>query len=298
MSQLSILAVYPHPADSATEASGTLALHAERGDIVTSVVCTYGERHHMQWLYDEEKKPESERDPAIINVTLQQYRDFKKREAERIADVLGVSELIFLGWTDQEVDFNRERVTQIRDIIMRVRPDIVITHLPIQQGGGENDHPMVGRIVMNALESAANRVRQFDGIEPYRGVKQVFWSIAGGEEANSRNVLAGGIVCDVWIDTTPVIHKKLYAFDQLVSQGYQGDTARWAVEARDARWGMIAGCAYAEPFLRPAGVTYDYLPMPERVLNKKYVPTDVPDARLTAHKVPSGTPPEAYRLFP
>jgi len=197
MSKLNILAVYPHPADSATEASGTLALHAERGDIVTSVIATYGERHHMQWLYDEEQKPESERDPAIINMTLQEYRAFKKREAERIADILGVSELIFLGWTDQEVDFNWERVAEIRDLIMRVRPDIVITHLPVQQSGGQDDHPTVGRIVMNAIWSAANRVRQFDGVEPYRGVKQVFFSVAGGEEANSRNLLAGGIVCDV-----------------------------------------------------------------------------------------------------
>ena len=298
MSKLNILAVYPHPADSATEASGTLALHAERGDIVTSVIATYGERHHMQWLYDEEKKPESERDPAIINMTLQEYRAFKKREAERIADILGVSELIFLGWTDQEVDFNWERVTEMRDLIMRVRPDIVVTHLPVQQSGGQDDHPTVGRIVMNAIGSAANRVRQFDGVEPYRGVKQVFFSIAGGEEANSRNLLAGGIVCDVWIDITPVMHKKVQAIDQLVSQGYHGDTARWMVEARDARWGMIAGCAYAEPFLRPTGITYNYLPMPERVLKKEYVPTDVPRNRLTAHTVPSATPPEAYRLHP
>jgi LmbE family N-acetylglucosaminyl deacetylase len=298
MSNFKILAVYPHPADSATEASGTLALHAERGDTITSVICTYGERHHMQWLYDEEKKPEAERDPAIINMTLQEYRDFKKREAERIAEIVGVNDLIFMGWTDQEIDFNWERVAEIREILIRVRPDIVITHLPIGQGGAEDDHPIVGRIVMSAIGSALHRVRQFDGIEPYRGVKQVFWSIAGGEEVNSRNVLAKGVVCDVWIDITPVIEKKVHAIDQLVSQGYHEGTARWIVEARDARWGMIAGCAYAEPFLRPVGITYDSLPMPERVLRKEYVPTDVPDRRLTAHSIPSGTPPEAYRLHP
>ena len=42
MSQFNILVVYPHPADSATDASGTVALHAERGDKVTSVVVSYG----------------------------------------------------------------------------------------------------------------------------------------------------------------------------------------------------------------------------------------------------------------
>lgn len=298
MDNYNILVVYPHPADSATEASGTVALHAERGDNVTSVICTYGERHHMQWLYDEEQKPVSEQDPAIINMTLQEYRAFKQREAERIAEILGVDELMFLGWTDHEVDFTREKVAEVTEIIRQVRPDIVITHLPIQQRGGEDDHPIVGQIVTSAVNQAASRVPQFDGIEPYRGVKQIFYSIAGGEEANSRNVFAGGVVCDVWIDTTPVIHKKVHAIDQLVSQGYQEDCARWIVEARDGRWGMIAGCAYAEPFLRPAGITYDFLPTPPRVFKKEYVPTDMPSQRTTAHLVPSATAPEAYRLHP
>lgn len=296
MDRFNILAIYAHPADSATEASGTLALHAERGDSITSVITTYGERHHMQWLHDEKKKPESERDPAIINMTLKEYQDFKKREAERIADIVGVRDLVFLGWTDQEIDFNWERVAEIRDLIMRVRPDIVVTHLPAQQVGGENDHHVVGRIVMTAIGSAVHRVPQFDGVEPYRGVKQVFFSMAGGEEANHSSFLGEGLVCDVWIDTTPVIEKKIHAIDQLVSQGYQGDVARWIVEARDGRWGMIAGCAYAEPFLRPSGITYDCLPMPPRVVGKVYVPTDAPRSRTSAHSLPSGTPPEAYCL--
>ena len=59
---------------------------------------------------------------------------------------------------------------------------------------------------------------------------------------------------------------------------------------------MIAGCAYAEPFLRPTGITYDSLPMPDRVLNKQHVPTDMPSRRTSAHRIPSATPAAAYRL--
>lgn len=298
MSKLNILAVYAHPADSATESSGTLALHAERGDKVTSVITTYGERHHMQWLYDEERKPESERDPAVANMTLEQYRDFKKREAERIADILGVTQLEFLGWTDHEVEFSWEKAEEICAVILRVKPDIVITHLPVFRAGAEDDHTVVGRIVLSGIARAWSKVRQFDGVEPYRDVKQVFFGMAGAEELNSRNVFSGGTVCDVWIDTTTVIDKKIQAMDQLVSQGYQGDVARKIAEARDGRWGMIAGCAFAEPFLRPTGVTYDSLPMPERVLNKQYVPTDLPGEDMTARTVPSATLPEMYRLLP
>ena len=298
MNNFNIMVVYPHPADSATEASGTVALHAERGDKVTSVVVTDGDRHHMQWLHDEMQKPAGERDPDVDNMTLADYRQFKRRETERIAEVLGVSELITLGWTDNEVYLDLDKVNEIADIIRRVRPDILITHLPQETSPGHDDHSITGQIVMSALQVASNRVPQFDGVEAYHGVKQTFFSFAGGAEINSNSFFTPGIVPDVWVDITPVIHKKVQAMDQLVSQSYHGETARWIAEARDGRWGMIAQCAYAEPFLRPNGLTYDSLPMPEGVLGKEYEPTGSHTSRTTASTVPSATPPEAYRLKP
>ena len=86
------------------------------------------------------------------------------------------------------------------------------------------------------------------------------------------------------------------AIDQLTSQGYEGETARWIVEARDGRWGMNAGCAYAEPFLRPTAIRYDSLPMPPSVLGMEHKPTELHSGRGSARNVPSATPPEAYRL--
>ena len=141
MDRFKILAFYAHPADSATDASGTLALHAERGDKVTSVVVTYGERHHMQWLADERGKPESERDPDLATMTLDDYRRFKARETERIAEAVGVDELIQLGWTDHEIYFDIDKVHELADIIRRVEPDIIITRYPKDEGATYNDHP-------------------------------------------------------------------------------------------------------------------------------------------------------------
>ena len=298
LSHFNILVVYPHPADSATEASGTVALHAERGDKVTSVVATYGERHHMQWIADQKAKPEGQRDPDLATMTLEDYRQFKKRETERIADLLGVHNLIMLGWTDHEIYFDLDKVHEIAEVIRKVKPDIVITHYPWADGPTINDHPSTGRIVMKAIEVANNRVREFDGVDAYHGIKQVFFSFAGGEEINSNDFFIPGIVPDLWVDTTPVIHKKVMAIDQLTSQGYEGETARWIVEARDGRWGMNAGCAYAEPFLRPTAIRYDSLPMPPSVLGMEHKPTELHSGRGSARNVPSATPPEAYRLKP
>ena len=74
----------------------------------------------------------------------------------------------------------------------------------------------------------------------------------GGEIADSRSALCEGIVCDVWIDITSVVARKVQAMDQIISQRYEGQAARKIVESREGRWGMLAGVSYAESFLRSA----------------------------------------------
>ena len=111
-------------------------------------------------------------------------------------------------------------------------------------------------------------------------------------------MLLPGITPDVWIDTSSVIEKKVHAIDQLVSQGYHGPTARRIVEARDGRWGMIAGSAYAEPFIRPFGLIYDSLPMSPRSLRDAYQPTHKDFIDTPVNKMPSATPETAYKLIP
>lgn len=56
---------------------------------------------------------------------------------------------------------------------------------------------------------------------------------------------------------------------------------------------MLAGAAYAEPFLR-GGRTYDELPMTPRVLAQVYHPTDLPGDRATANAAPSAVPADAF----
>ena len=57
----------------------------------------------------KKKKPEKERDPDFANLDAEMYRDFKKRETERIAEILGV-ELVLLEWTDCEIYFDHDKL--------------------------------------------------------------------------------------------------------------------------------------------------------------------------------------------
>jgi LmbE family N-acetylglucosaminyl deacetylase len=292
---LRILAVYAHVADTAGEASGTIAIHAHLGDEITLLVCTDGERHHPALFLDADEAPGRPADLPFVHGTLEQIRALKRREAQRVGDVLGVSDVRFLGWEDAvHLETTGERIAEIAGIILDVRPDLILAPLPHHEMGGIDPHATVGRLTLLARAHAESQMRQVDGVAAHHP-KELFYYPMGGEIADSRDPLVEGIVCDVWIDTSRVIERKVRALDQIVSQGYHGSVGRKIVEARDGRWGMLAGTAYAEPFLR-GGRTYDELPMTPRVLERVYHPTDLPGDVLTANAVPSAVPSDGFTL--
>jgi len=288
--KLSLLIVYAHPADSACEGSGTMALHADLGDTVTSVICTDGERHHPDMFLDDGEAPGRKGTARFVRGTLDDIRALKRREAQRVAEILGISELILLSWPDDEyLEITPARIKQLADVILRVRPDVLISHLPSNRQAPHDAHTAVANMTLSAVAMAGTRIRQVDGV-PAHHVKELFYMPMGGEIADSRSALCEGIVCDVWIEITPVIARKVQAMDQIVSQRYEGQTARKIVESREGRWGMLAGVSYAEPFLRSTGHTYTSLPVLESVLGKEFVPNDLPGDLITAHEVPLAAP--------
>jgi 4-oxalomesaconate hydratase len=292
---LRILAVYAHVADTAGEAAGTIAIHADLGDAITAVVCTDGERHHPSLFLDADEAPGRPDGLPHLEGSLDRIRALKRREAVRVGAILGVADVRFLGWEDGHLEVTQARIRELAAVILDVRPDLILAPLPHHQMGGTDPHATVGRLVLLARAEAESRIRQVDGVAAHHTPESIYYPM-GGEIADSRDPLVDGIVCDIWIDTSRVIERKVRALDQIVSQGYHGSVGRKIVEARDGRWGMLAGTAYAEPFLR-GGRTYDELPMTPRVLDRVYHPTDLPGDVLTASGVPSAVPVDAF-TFP
>ena len=54
---LRLLFIHAHVADAACEASGTMAVHVDRGDEVHVVICSDGERHHAALFLDAQEAP-------------------------------------------------------------------------------------------------------------------------------------------------------------------------------------------------------------------------------------------------
>ena len=280
-----IMGIYAHPADLATEAAGTMAIHADRGDRVTAVMLSDGIRMHPHYLQrDDDREP----------MSLAEYREFKRDEVRRAARILGVAHVEFLGWDQDFWDASDHRVETLAKLIATHKPDVVVTHYPV--GAYMIDsNAFTGVYASRAIGLASALVPEIDGVAGHY-VKELFFFLMDQSIDTRYKVEPGGTVADFYVDITPVIGRKVQAFDQYVSQGYEGPMARKAAEARDGRVGMLANTAYAEAFVHWRGTTFTSLPLPENVLNREYVPNDLPGIAITAWKTPSATPPEAYRL--
>jgi hypothetical protein len=227
-------------------------------------------------------------------MTLEDYRDFKRDEVRRAARILGIANVEFMGWDQDFFDGRDERVEILARLIAQYRPTVVMTHFPV----GDiliDSNKFAGVYVTRALGVATAMVPELDGVEPHF-VKELFFFLMDQSIDTRSKIDPLGLVADFYVDITPVVGRKVQAFDQYVSQGYEGQFARKGIEARDGRFGMLANVSYAEAFVYSRGTTFDSLPLPQSVLDREYVPNDLPGDQLTAWQTPSATPPEAYRL--
>ena len=288
-----ILCVYAHPADLCCEGSGTVALQAERGDDITALLLSDGERHHADVLYRETAKPKEDRNPRIINATVDELRAFKRFEAERACEILGISKLIAFGWPDVHWTLSIDNIVAIADVIFDVRPDVILTHIPKQNQIPTSDiHAVVGQLVRLATQYCNDALPQTDGHEAHHTKLTFYFPDIG--MADARSMLCEGIVCDMWVDITPVVEKKIHAMDQCVSQGYHETCARKIMEAIYGRWGMLAECSYAEPWMREQPTRYSSLPVRDEDLDKAYYANDLPGDLMISRDITSAVPDDAY----
>lgn len=141
-----ILGVWAHPDDETYCMAGIMAAAAQRGQTVACITATKGEKGSQ----DEARWP---------TATLAQVR-----EAELLAafDVLGVENHHWLGYPDGGcADIPEERaITAIADLIIRYKPDTVIT-FPPDGTTGHSDHIAVSEWVRQALESTKSAAKLY-----------------------------------------------------------------------------------------------------------------------------------------
>ncbi len=220
------LVVAAHPDDAEFGCSGTVAKWARAGAEVYYVLCTDG------------GKGTSNRE-----ITSEALARIRAQEQQEACNILGVKDLVMLGYPDGELEDTREFRGHIVRAIRQFRPDVVITSNPFHHNTfSHRDHRVAGLVTMDAMFPYARDHLHYpellkEGLEPHKAGSILFW---GSETPNT------------YIDITETIDLKLKALaahrSQLPPENFSNIEKMVRERAREN--GAKLGVEYAEAFRR------------------------------------------------
>ena len=221
------LVVVSHPDDAEFGAAATIAKLTASGARVDYVVATDGSK--------------GTEDP---DVTPEQLATTRMAEQRAAADILGVTEIVHLGYPDGYLAPSLEVRRDITRQIRRLRPDLVITQNPQRRLDhnpyiGHPDHLATGEATLASIYPAARDHLHFpelwtdEHLEPWK-VRQVL--LTGVEEPN------------LWLDVADTFDIGLRSILAHVSQ-VEPDEVSERVRERAQLVGEPQGIGLAQAFL-------------------------------------------------
>jgi LmbE family N-acetylglucosaminyl deacetylase len=157
---LSVVSVGAHPDDPEESSFGTLVRYSEAGHRVTVIYLTRGER-------------------GIAGQSLEQAAEIRTAEAEAACGIIGAKP-VFAGQIDGDTEVNRQRITAFSELLFAQRPDLVITHWPIDTHA---DHLAASFLTQRAYLTSPRPFRLYffevhSGFQTLGFVPQVYVDIA------------------------------------------------------------------------------------------------------------------------
>ncbi len=201
-----VMVVTPHPDDAEFGVGGTVVHWVRQGKEVVYIVCTNGDKG----TDDAKVKPD-------------ELAGIRQKEQLKAAKILGVKEVIFLGYPDQSLEDTPEFRKEIVRLIRIYRPDIIVTSDPYRRYIWHRDHRIVGQVTLDAVFPYARDIWAYpdfleEGLEPHR-VKEIwFWA---SEDVNHR------------FDITQTFNLKLKALRSHKSQikeTFEAEMEKWLYE--------------------------------------------------------------------
>ncbi len=222
------MVIMAHPDDAEWGCSGTVAKWCAEGWEVVYVLCTDGSKGSS--------------DPEMTSERLVKIREKEQRDAGK---VLGLKDVVFLGYPDSYLEPTLELRRDIAREIRRYKPDVVIVGSPSRELGSSSyldhpDHSAAGEAALSAIFPSARDRLTFpelleEGLGPHK-VREI-WVSGGGEGSDQY------VDVEAYIDTAV---KALKAHKTQVDQENAGDWFRQGLISTGKRVGM----AYAEGFKR------------------------------------------------
>ena len=224
-----ILAVGAHPDDIDFGASGSIAKWAREGAEVHYLVITDGSKGSSDGEMTTEK--------------LIQTRQHEQREA---AKTLGAHAVHFFDYEDAHLEVTMDLKKKITELIRRVKPDTVVVMDPTMvyiadQGFiNHSDHRAAGLATLDAVYPMARDHLTFPdlmakGLPPHKVQHLLLMNL------EKHNYL---------VDISDTLATKLEALAKHESQLPDPEGMRDMLTARAEKLGGLAGCRYAEAFVR------------------------------------------------
>jgi len=223
-----ILVLFAHPDDAEFLCGGTIAKLVRDGNEVLYVSATDGNRG----MHTTEITPE-------------RMAQVRRREMRAAAEVLGVKEVIFLGYEDGQLKEARNLVGDFFRIIRKVRPDILLSFDAWRPYELHPDHRTVGFAAAEAGYLADSPwyypEHAVEGLQPHK--PREIYLFAPGEP-------------NYWVDISDTIELKIEAIkchaSQVAEPGFAPPDALERLPERIKSWaariGQPQGLAYAEAF--------------------------------------------------
>ena len=214
-----ILALGAHPDDVEVQCAGTLALCAQRGDVVVIATSCNGNRDNPDIAPD---------DMAAIRLA----------EGQAAARIIG-AEYVCLGFSDEGLFEGEATSLRYVDLIRRTQPDLIITHAPNDY---HPDHQATSALAFSASVMAT--VTHIQTAYPPHSLRPPIYYM--------DNLSGVGFEPDEFVDISPVIEIKKQMLTKHTSQfvvfeRLGKDLLDWMVTAARYR-GYQCGVAYAEGF--------------------------------------------------
>jgi LmbE family N-acetylglucosaminyl deacetylase len=217
----SAIVIVAHPDDAEFTVAGTVAAWAKAGCRVTYVVCTDGNA--------------GSHEPGMTREKLAEIRRAEQRAA---CATLGVSEVVFLGYDDGQLQPTLDLRRDLVGVIRQYRPEVVITGDPTRVFSSDNyinhpDHRAAAQSALDAVAPASEMPLLWPEVGAPHRVRQVY--VRGNDEPN------------VWVDVTDTIEQKIAALRQHASQMGDWDPTEM-IKGWNAIVGKEKGFAYAESY--------------------------------------------------
>jgi LmbE family N-acetylglucosaminyl deacetylase len=167
-----VMVVTPHPDDAEYGVAGTVVRWVAEGKRVVYVVCTNGNKG-----------------TSNAGVNPEELAKIREEEQLAAANLLGVSEVVFLRHPDQELEETREFRREIVRLIRLFQPETVVTADPYRRYLWHRDHRIAGQVTLDAVFPYARDHLSYpdlikEGLYPHKVKEVLLW---GTEDVNHRS---------------------------------------------------------------------------------------------------------------